>query len=87
MATCHSLRLVDDELIGDPLDLKMFEFTNWIFEEGEGGNTNTGNAQDFRHTEHGSNSGLSPSIVHSRDDNLSTSAESVRFLAFCMHHV
>src|SRR6195952_2568188 len=27
MATCHSLRLVDDELIGDPLDVKMFDFT------------------------------------------------------------
>lgn len=34
MATCHSLRLVDDELIGDPLDLKMFQFTDWTFEEG-----------------------------------------------------
>jgi len=33
MATCHSLRLVDDELIGDPLDLKMFQFTQWSFEE------------------------------------------------------
>lgn len=35
MATCHSLRVVDDKLIGDPLDLKMFEFTGWSFEEGE----------------------------------------------------
>lgn len=35
MATCHSLRSVDDELVGDPLDLKMFEFTNWHFEEGK----------------------------------------------------
>jgi cation-transporting ATPase 13A3/4/5 len=34
MATCHSLRIVDDEFIGDPLDLKMFEFTGWQFEEG-----------------------------------------------------
>ncbi|KAK5098854.1 hypothetical protein LTS08_006232 [Lithohypha guttulata] len=34
MATCHSLRMVDDELIGDPLDLKMFQFTDWTFEEG-----------------------------------------------------
>ena len=33
MATCHSLRTVDDELVGDPLDLKMFEFTGWSFEE------------------------------------------------------
>ncbi|KAI9751064.1 MAG: hypothetical protein M1815_001393 [Lichina confinis] len=35
MATCHSLRVVDGKLIGDPLDLKMFEFTGWSFEEGE----------------------------------------------------
>ena len=35
MATCHSLRLVDGELIGDPLDQKMFEFTGWSFEEAE----------------------------------------------------
>lgn len=34
MATCHSLRSIDGELVGDPLDLKMFEFTNWFFEEG-----------------------------------------------------
>jgi cation-transporting ATPase 13A3/4/5 len=40
MATCHSLRSVDDELVGDPLDLKMFEFTNWSFEEGNQGGGN-----------------------------------------------
>ncbi|KAL8813097.1 MAG: hypothetical protein Q9200_000513 [Gallowayella weberi] len=34
MASCHSLRNVDGELVGDPLDLKMFEFTNWTFTEG-----------------------------------------------------
>jgi cation-transporting ATPase 13A3/4/5 len=34
MATCHSLRIVDGEFIGDPLDLKMFEWTRWQFEEG-----------------------------------------------------
>ncbi|OAA77441.1 ATPase type 13A2 [Akanthomyces lecanii RCEF 1005] len=34
MATCHSLRSIDGELVGDPLDLKMFEFTKWSFEEG-----------------------------------------------------
>lgn len=33
MATCHSLRSVDDELLGDPLDVKMFEFTGWSFRE------------------------------------------------------
>lgn len=35
MATCHSLRKIDGELVGDPLDLKMFEFTRWYYEEGE----------------------------------------------------
>ncbi|KAL9123309.1 MAG: hypothetical protein Q9187_000148 [Circinaria calcarea] len=34
MATCHSLRLVDEKLVGDPLDYKMFNFTGWSFEEG-----------------------------------------------------
>ncbi|OAA64618.1 p-type ATPase [Niveomyces insectorum RCEF 264] len=37
MATCHALRVVDDELMGDPLDLKMFDFTGWTFEEGKQG--------------------------------------------------
>jgi len=36
MATCHSLRVVDDELLGDPLDVKMFQFTGWSFQEGGG---------------------------------------------------
>ena len=35
MATCHSLKLVDGELLGDPLDVKMFAFTGWSFEEGK----------------------------------------------------
>ena len=33
MATCHSLRAVEGEILGDPLDVKMFEFTGWSFEE------------------------------------------------------
>ncbi|CCD24889.1 putative acid anhydride hydrolase NDAI_0E00730 [Naumovozyma dairenensis CBS 421] len=33
LLTCHSLRMVDDELIGDPLDFKMFQFTGWSYEE------------------------------------------------------
>ena len=35
MACCHSLKVVgeDKELIGDPLDLKMFEFTKWSINE------------------------------------------------------
>ncbi|PFH50913.1 hypothetical protein AMATHDRAFT_143898 [Amanita thiersii Skay4041] len=34
MATCHSLKMVDGNAIGDPLDVKMFEFTKWTLEEG-----------------------------------------------------
>lgn len=34
LATCHSLKMVDHEVIGDPLDVKMFEFTKWTLEEG-----------------------------------------------------
>ncbi|KAL8874538.1 MAG: hypothetical protein Q9174_000125 [Haloplaca sp. 1 TL-2023] len=34
MANCHSLRSIDGELVGDPLDLKMFGFTDWSFTEG-----------------------------------------------------
>jgi cation-transporting ATPase 13A3/4/5 len=34
MATCHSLRVVHGEMIGDPLDVKMFQFTGWNYEEG-----------------------------------------------------
>jgi len=33
MATCHSLKVVAGEVIGDPLDAKMFEFTGWTLEE------------------------------------------------------
>ncbi|WFD31077.1 hypothetical protein MSPP1_002108 [Malassezia sp. CBS 17886] len=34
LATCHGLKLVDDRVIGDPLDVKMFEFTGWQIDEG-----------------------------------------------------
>ncbi|KAI0019616.1 hypothetical protein F4780DRAFT_745751 [Xylariomycetidae sp. FL0641] len=54
MATCHSLRSVDGELVGDPLDVKMFEYTGWTFEEGNQG----GGEQDEEE-----NGGLSPSVA------------------------
>jgi cation-transporting ATPase 13A2 len=54
MATCHSLRVVGDELVGDPLDLKMFGFTGWLFEEG-GQKSTEGDEED--------QNGLSPSIA------------------------
>lgn len=33
MAACHSIKVVKGVLMGDPLDLKMFEFTDWHIEE------------------------------------------------------
>lgn len=81
MATCHSLRLVDDELIGDPLDLKMFEFTDWVFQEGEGGNTNSGNIHDPRNAENGPSSGLSPSVVRPRQSHTASNLVSFSVLS------
>ncbi|KAF2005497.1 hypothetical protein P154DRAFT_616294 [Amniculicola lignicola CBS 123094] len=54
MATCHSLRMIDDELVGDPLDVKMFNFTGWSYEEGE---QRSGGAEDDFDTK------LSPSVA------------------------
>lgn len=39
LATCHALKIVDGEVIGDPLDMRMFEFTSWTLEEGKEGAT------------------------------------------------
>jgi len=30
MATCHSLTFINGNLVGDPLDLKMFAGTGWV---------------------------------------------------------
>jgi cation-transporting ATPase 13A2 len=54
MASCHSLRVVEGELLGDPLDLKMFDFTGWQFEEGE---QRAGDVEDEE------SNGLTPSIT------------------------
>ena len=35
LACCHCLTRVKGKLIGDPLDLKMFEGTNWIMKENQ----------------------------------------------------
>lgn len=35
LATCHSLQVVKGEVVGDPLDVKMFNFTGWTLEEGQ----------------------------------------------------
>ena len=36
MATCHSLARIEGEITGDPIDLKMFQVTNWELEEPSG---------------------------------------------------
>lgn len=33
MVSCHSLTIIDKQITGDPLDLKMFESTKWLIEE------------------------------------------------------
>ena len=30
MAACHSLTIIEEKLVGDPLDLIMFEATEWV---------------------------------------------------------
>lgn len=35
LASCHSLMLVKGELVGDPLDIKMFQFSGWTMEQNE----------------------------------------------------
>lgn len=54
MAACHSLKVVDNELVGDPLELKMFEFTGWTYEEG---------VQKADTTEGDDQNSLSPSVA------------------------
>ena len=36
LASCHSLTNINDQLTGDPLDVKMFESTKWQLEEAGG---------------------------------------------------
>ena len=33
MAACQAVTYVNDELIGDPLEIKMFEETKWELDE------------------------------------------------------
>ncbi|KAJ2852596.1 hypothetical protein IWW36_000225 [Coemansia brasiliensis] len=35
LATCHTVKQVDGELVGDPLDIKMLQSTGWILEESD----------------------------------------------------
>ena len=44
MACCHSLTYIKEDLVGDPLEIKMFNSTSWMLcEKGEiGGNSPIG---------------------------------------------
>lgn len=33
MASCHAITYINEELVGDPLEIKMFENTDWILDE------------------------------------------------------
>ena len=35
MASCHGLTRVKGDLIGDPLEVKMFEATGWVLVESD----------------------------------------------------
>lgn len=72
MATCHSLRAVDGELLGDPLDIKMFEFTGWTFEEG-------GNTQ-VEQQENAAGDTIIPSVARPQADNHDFQKNQVRFV-------
>ncbi|OWZ71730.1 hypothetical protein AYX14_02820 [Cryptococcus neoformans] len=48
LATCHALKLIDGEIIGDPLDIKMFEYTGWTLDEGQSRPVTKGNAEGAR---------------------------------------
>ncbi|KAK9674726.1 hypothetical protein K7432_016952, partial [Basidiobolus ranarum] len=61
MTTCHSLKLIDGVLMGDPLDLKMFEFTHWVLEEGGGQPLRMPSKKDKMSS--GAAAGLVPTVV------------------------
>ncbi|KAK9330708.1 hypothetical protein V1520DRAFT_339783 [Lipomyces starkeyi] len=68
MATCHSLRLIDEDLLGDPLDYKMFTFTGWTYEEDGNYYSPEGQDVDRSPTEYTSlaneSNKLAPLIMH-----------------------
>ena len=35
LSSCHSLTILESKIIGDPLDIKLFESTKWVLEEPE----------------------------------------------------
>jgi len=37
MASCHAITYVGDDLVGDPLEIRMFESTKWVLDEQQAG--------------------------------------------------
>ena len=68
--TCHSLRVVDGELIGDPLDFKMFQFTGWSYDE-DFQNQKFHSVYDERHEDSvfPENQDIIPAVVHPNSDD------------------
>lgn len=66
LVSCHSLRVVDGELIGDPLDYKMFKFTDWEYEEEFKGFTST-TEERFDESQLPENTGITPSVVYPKN--------------------
>ncbi|KAM3583639.1 hypothetical protein VKS41_003612 [Umbelopsis sp. WA50703] len=65
MATCHSLKIVNNQLVGDPLDHKMFEFIDWELEE-SGGASSVGAKsvpESAENNNHKDAKGIVPTIV------------------------
>ncbi|XP_014666012.1 PREDICTED: probable cation-transporting ATPase 13A3 isoform X2 [Priapulus caudatus] len=64
MAACHSLTVIDGDIVGDPLDLKMFESTGWELEE-------PGIDDTVKFDQ------MMPTVVRPRKPDIVTSSESV----------
>ncbi|SCU78143.1 LAMI_0A03598g1_1 [Lachancea mirantina] len=70
LLTCHSLRAIDGELIGDPLDYKMFQFTGWAFDEDfQNSKFHSLNEERYDHNNLPENAGISPAVVHPNASN------------------
>ncbi|SCU84504.1 LAFA_0D10308g1_1 [Lachancea sp. 'fantastica'] len=70
LLTCHSLRLVDGELLGDPLDFKMFQFTNWSYQEDfQEQSFHSLNEERNDKSTLPENSGIAPAVVHPNSDD------------------
>ncbi|KAG0052662.1 hypothetical protein BGZ83_002319 [Gryganskiella cystojenkinii] len=63
MTTCHSVKSLNGELIGDPLDLKMFEFTHWILEEGGLGARTSSVSETAHNRAQGNSGGIVSTVV------------------------